>query len=303
MGSAGADHFALASGRNRVRSVWRSIARIREIVRRETPSREPSCVGEIPTQEPARVPRVNNQDVLVSIIYNYYMKASTIFTSLERLQNQALTRCSAAEIEIIIIDDGSEGENIGEQLPHNVTYLWQRKFQYGIARAKNTGAKIANGHYLVFLDPDILISEHYIEAMLEGFATYGDDIVQCGYIWDYHFQGCPDPRTEFGIWENPDRPTQRFYQVAGGNMAIVKNIFQRTPGFDEDLIYGGGEDLLFGHNYGKLPGASVYFNRQMESWHIPHPPSPAHASPQKSWEIVKDKHPEFYEAYIVKGLR
>ena len=240
---------------------------------------------------------------LISVIYNYYMKSSTILTSLERLRQQKLSRCSADDIEIILVDDGSEGEDLLEKLPDEVTYLWQRKYGYGIARAKNTGAKISNGRYLIFLDPDILIHEEYIDAMLDGFATYGDEIVQCGYIWDYHFQGCPDPRVEFGVWENPNRPTRRFYQIAGGNMAIAREMFQHTPGFDEDLIYGGVEDLLFGYQYGKLPGAAVYFNKKMEAWHIPHPPSPAHADPAKSWNVVRVKHPEFYDAYFVKGLR
>src|SRR5207245_507604 len=124
-------------------------------------------------------------------------------------------------------------------LPPPVIYLWQRKHLYGITRAKNTGARLANGRYLVFLDPDILVNEGYLDAVLRGFERYGDRVVQCGYIWDYHFKGCPDPRLEFGVWENPGGVTQRFFQVAGGNMAISRRLFDESPGFDEDLIYGG----------------------------------------------------------------
>jgi hypothetical protein len=86
-------------------------------------------------------------------------------------------------------------------------------------------------------------------------------------------------------------------------MAMSRRLFQETPGFDEDLIYGGVEDLLFGHHLSKLPATQVVFNRGMESWHIPHPPSPAHAEPAKSWEVVKAKWPEFYDKYVVQGMR
>lgn len=250
-----------------------------------------------------RFARTNNPSIKVSIIYNYYKKETTIFNSLASIAAQISKRCSPKEIEIIIVDDGSEGEDVSARLPEHVLYVWQRKFGYGISRAKNVGAALANGRFFVFLDADIMVSSSYLDAMLEAFERFGDNIVQCGYIWDYFFKGCPDPRTEFGVWHNPERPTRRFVQIAGGNMAISREMFQLTSGFDEDLIYGGVEDLLFGYQYGKLPGAAVYFNRSMESWHIPHPPSLAHAQVGKSWDIVREKYPDFYESYIVKGLR
>lgn len=248
-------------------------------------------------------PIVNAQKKYISVIYNYFKKSDTLFRSLDALQNQKWQYCSPKDIEIIIIDDGSPGESIAETLPKNIQYLWQRKFGYGICRAKNTGAKLANGRYLVFLDPDILVSSAYLDNMLMEFQKYGDNLVQCGYIWDYHFVGCPDPRLEFGVWESPNRLTRRFYQLAGGNMAISRNLYFQTPGFDEELIYGGVEDLLFGYHIEKIPGTSILFNRQMESWHIPHPPSGAHADPQKSWDIVRQKWPEFHQKYVIEGLR
>lgn len=239
----------------------------------------------------------------VSFVYNYYSKADTVFKSLESIDRQRWNGCTRDDIEIILIDDGSPGESIAGRLPDDVVYLWQRKIGYGICRAKNTGARLANGDYLVFLDPDILLAPEYVDSMLEGFAAFGDRTVQCGYIWDYHFVGCPDPRMEFGVWENPGIKTRRFYQVAGGNLAIARSLYFESPGFDEDLIYGGVEDLLFGYHLSKLAGTSIVFNSRMQSKHIPHPPSGAHADPRSSWDIVQLKWPEFYDDYIVRGYR
>lgn len=239
----------------------------------------------------------------ITVIYNYFKKESTLFQSLEALKNQTWKHCRPDDIEIVLVDDGSEGEDVVDRLPSDVRYLWQRKNGYGICRAKNIGARLASGEYIVFLDPDIKACSEYLDAMLEGFQYYGDRVVQCGYIWDYHFAGCPDPRVEFGVWERPNRPTRRFYQVAGGNLAMSRALYYETGGFDEELIYGGVEDLLFGYQISKLPETSILFNRRMESWHIPHPPGGAHIDPGRSWEVVKRKWPEFYEEYIVRGLR
>jgi glycosyltransferase involved in cell wall biosynthesis len=240
---------------------------------------------------------------VVSIIYNYYRKIDTVLQSIQSIEQQVLEHCRLEDIEIILIDDGTQGENLPEMLPPSVLYLWQRKIGYGICRAKNTGARLANGKYLLFLDPDIMLSRGFIAGMLSGFINYGDEVAQCGYIQDYHFVGCPDPRSEFGVWEAPNRLTRRFYQIAGGNLAIAKSVYMRTPGFDEDLIYGGVEDLLFGYHLKCIPGVSVMFNRQMESRHIPHPPGGAHADVPRTWNIVKEKWPQFYDDYIVKGIR
>jgi len=239
----------------------------------------------------------------ISVVYNYFDKESTVFRSLESLSKQHWQRCTPDDVEVILIDDGTPGATVAAKLPEEVLYLWQKKIGYGICRAKNTGARTANGDYLVFLDPDILVSPGYFDALMDGFERYGNRVIQCGYVWDYHFIGCPDPRVEFGVWEMPDRPTNRFYQIAGGNMAMARSLYHQTPGFDEDLIYGGVEDLLFGHHLSKLPETRVVFNKKMESWHIPHPPSIAHAEPGKSWAVVQRKWPEFYDRYVVQGLR
>jgi len=250
-----------------------------------------------------RYGKVMGGQKLLSIIYNYYKKDTTVFQSLDSIKNQAWAQCTQNDVEIILVDDGTPGEPIADQLPEDVIYVWQRKIGYGICRAKNTGARLANGAYLLFLDPDILLHSDFLDSMLQGFRTFGERVVQCGYIWDYHFVGCPDPRVEFGVWSKPNRLTRRFYQVAGGNLAISRSLFFETPGFDEDLIYGGVEDLLFGYHLSKLPATAVMFNDRMQSRHIPHPPAGAHTDPRKSWDMVQLKWPEFYDEYIVKGFR
>lgn len=290
---------------SRIRNkVWRVLSRLGKPLRTllNGDTERYAAVG-YPLMAEHRFAKVAGKRRKITVVYNYYKKESTLFKSLDSLERQSWQLCKPEDIEIILIDDGTLGEDLVDRLPEKVLYLWQRKVGYGICRAKNTGARLANGDYLVFLDPDIMVSSSFFDAMIEKFRLFGDRLIQSGYIWDYHFQGCPDPRSEFGVWELPDRPTQRFYQVAGGNMAMSRALYMETPGFDEDLIYGGVEDLLFGYHLSKVRGTAVLFNSSMESWHIPHPPGGAHADPQKSWEVVRKKWPEFFQQYITLGLR
>ena len=251
-------------------------------------------------------PHVIRSGVEVSFIYNYYRKEKTILRSVDSILKQSLSMCGRKEIEIVLVDDGSDEQHVQkvrQDLPPEVIYLWQRDCGYGICRAKNTGAKIANGRYLVFLDPDIVLSEDFVDSLLRGFHHYGQRVLLSSYIQGYYFAGSADPRDEFGVWENPNRVTSRFSQLASTCFAIPRSLFMESGGFDEDIIHGGVEDLVFGYQVGTLAETGIVFNTEMQVEHIPHPVGTAHADPQKSWEVVKLKCPEFYDQYIIRGLR
>ncbi|WP_454021047.1 glycosyltransferase family 2 protein [Azospirillum sp. Marseille-Q6669] len=244
-------------------------------------------------------------EILVSIIYPFFERPDYILRSIESVREQRGTLFKPEQIEIIVIDDGSSNDRnaIADRLPPDIVYLWQRKARFGASRARNSGAKIANGRYLFFLDPDIVVGPGYVEAGLAAFGKHGDRLLQTGYIWDYFFAGADDPREEFGVWDCPDAPSDRFLHLAAGSAAIARALFLESGGFDEDLIYGGWEDIEFGHRVGTRPGTAMVYNTGMECRHIPHPPSPRLSATDLSKEICRIKHPDFYELYFVKGMR
>jgi len=242
-------------------------------------------------------------DIVVSVIYPYFQRPDYLLRSITSVQEQCGNRFAPEQVEIIVVDDGSPDTGIAERLPKGTLYLWQPKNLFGASRARNTGAKMANGRYLFFVDPDIILAPGYIEAGLEQFHQHGDRILQTGYIWDYYFVGCEDPRIEFGVWEHPNQPTKRFLQLASGAAAIPRTLFFEAGGFDEDLIYGGWEDIEFGDRVGRLPGTAAVYNIGMECRHVPHPPSPRLAATELSLEICRLKNPAFFEDYVIRGLR
>ena len=250
-----------------------------------------------------RFAHVFNPQIQISFVYPYYEKKDTILTSINSILSQQPTLCQMSQVEIIVIDDGSEDTSVSTILPPQVMYVWRNKFNYGISRCRNLGAKIANGKYLVFVDPDLVFNPGYIDSILRGFQEFNDRTVFTGYLHDYHYDGCDDPRVAFGVWENPNIATDRFMCLAGGNMAIHRDLFMEVGGFDDDLIYGEVEDTLFGYQLSQRPDTKIVFSTHLSVRHIPHPPGLAHREPDASWAVCARKYPEAFRQIVIEGVR
>ncbi len=238
----------------------------------------------------------------ISFIFPYYKKKREIVNAIASLKTQTYKVLNPKDIEIIVVDDGST-DLLDDVLDSDVIYVRRNRFNYGISRCRNLGAKISSGKILCFVDPDFVFPQTYVETLFEEYKKYGRSCVLTGYIVDYFYEGSEDPRVAFGVWEVPDRPTKRFLQLAGGHMAIDRTLFFNAGGFDEDLIYGGVEDLFFGFQLSKDPDLSIVFSSKLWVRHIPHPVGAAHADPPKSYSIAAFKDPEFYKTYVVEGIR
>ncbi len=99
----------------------------------------------------------------VSIIIPTYNRKSYVVETINSVLCQTYQ-----SIEIIVVDDGST-DNTRDSLQEfiedkKITYLWQKNA--GRSSARNLGAKIANGSYLLFLDSDDILVETAIENLL-----------------------------------------------------------------------------------------------------------------------------------------
>lgn len=71
------------------------------------------------------------------------------------------------EVEVIIVDDGSKN-------PLDVCYSWAkviRQENQGASAARNTGLDAATGEYIAFIDADDLVSDNYIDTILNKAKT------------------------------------------------------------------------------------------------------------------------------------
>ncbi len=180
------------------------------------------------------------------------------------------------DFEIILVDDCSDETVQLEQCLEGVK-LHQNTKNQGFVHSCNTGASIAKGEYLVFLNNDTQVTSGWLDNMLETFnQVQGSGIVGCkllfpdgrlqeagGIIWR-DGTGC-----NYGKWDNPSLPQYEFVRevdyCSGASLAITGNLFHELGGFSEKYApaYYEDTDLCFraraaGHKVLYQPKSVVY---------------------------------------------
>ncbi|MEM1426839.1 MAG: glycosyltransferase, partial [Cyanobacteria bacterium P01_H01_bin.130] len=185
----------------------------------------------------------------ISVIIPVYNGAATIAETLESIFSQTLDG-SQAEVEIIIINDGSTDQTnaIVE------TFMGRRKdypihlFEVengGVSRARNRGAQLAKGRYLTFIDADDLWTTDKLEAQF--FALESNPKAGFVYSWVNSIDlegnflrrgGYPtitgDPWVQLLIIDVVE---------SGSNVMVRRDAYEQVHGFDEKLTHSEDWDL------------------------------------------------------------
>ena len=241
---------------------------------------------------------------LISFIIINYGKQNSLLKCLNSIYSQESYDTNSNAIEIIVIEDGDTTLML-ENIPKNIIYLNRNRFQKGMSRSRNLGAKVSSGKFLVFLDSDIVLESKYLVNLIKIVSSSDETTVISGYIKNYWENIEEDPRTLFGVWENANRVTKRFYHTASGNLVVPRSIFFSIGGFDEDLIYGWGEDTVFGFKLSELKLTNVYYSNELVVNHNFKTKSQAHSETDqdRNMLIIAAKYPKLYSEYFKKGLR
>jgi len=115
---------------------------------------------------------MKKEDLLISVIIPYYKTYDETVRLLDVLIPQ-LTN----EVEVFLVDDGCHDERL-DQFNVNVIHLEEN---HGLSHARNVGIKQAKGKYIVFIDSDDLVSDDYIETLLDKIKTSEFDY--CYFSW------------------------------------------------------------------------------------------------------------------------
>lgn len=116
---------------------------------------------------------------MVSIIIPVYNVQDYLKRCMESILSQTYR-----DIEIILIDDGST-DNSGSicdyymNLDSRVKSI--HKDNGGVSSARNAGIEVANGEYVMFVDPDDYISNEMINNMVDKMNQESVDLVECSY--------------------------------------------------------------------------------------------------------------------------
>ena len=179
--------------------------------------------------------------------------------------------------ELIVVDDGSTDgtSELAGELHSPLDLRWVRQANAGAAAARNHGARLATGRYLLFLDDDMVADERLLVEHARTLEAGADAVVG-------HIPLHPDtPRTVLtrGVDRWARRRHERLVREGGrlsvadfltGQLSVRRSRFVQISGFDEDRTAGGsfgGEDtdLLFRLRRAGLRlaynGAAVSFQR------------------------------------------
>lgn len=129
--------------------------------------------------------------------------------------------------EVIIINDGSKDnlENVIKKYKRNfgikLSYFEQNNRGAGVAR--NRGAKIGRGEYLIFCDADIIMRKEMLESMLNALK----DNPRAGFCYSSFIWG----KKKFKLWPYDEVKLKTMPYINTASL-IRKEYF---PGFDESL--------------------------------------------------------------------
>nr|MBA2530021.1 glycosyltransferase [Euzebyales bacterium] len=227
----------------------------------------------------------------VTVVVPYHQAPTELARTLAGLSRQSYPR---ELLQVVVVDDGSQPPLAppasGGGL--RVHVVRQDDRGYGLARARNTGAAVAGGEAVVFLDCDMVPEAWQVESHARWHHVVGDALV-VGSRRHVTFDGVgPAALTalpagagvDLLVGERPQvvpdhiernlartdqltsRHTDLFRVVSGGNLSVLAETFHRLGGFDETFAQWGAEDTELGFR-AFTDGALLVPDRQALCWH------------------------------------
>jgi GT2 family glycosyltransferase len=202
---------------------------------------------------------------------------------LRRTAESVLEDTAYPDVEVVVVDDGSS-DGGPEALPADTRVRVLRLGGAGLPKARNAGAAVALGEYLVFLDAHCTVSRGWLDALLEALqpadvAVAGPSVTPldapgpraCGMTW-------VNRRLETAWFETPggDLPYEVPF-VPGGCQAYRARTFELVGKFDEGMRLWGYEDIeiclrawLLGYRVAGAPAATVaHLFKEQRDFEVP----------------------------------
>ena len=223
-----------------------------------------------------------------TVVVPYYQAPEALALTLAALEGQTYPR---RLFEVVVVDDGSNPPLAPvSDSPLAVRVVHQPDRGFGLARARNTGARAAEGEILVFLDCDMMPEADWLasharwhhaasDALSIGFRAHVSEVdldpaavrSRAGSLADL-FEGCTVERPEwidFHMARTADLAAwseDLFRVVTGGNFGISRRFYDLVGGFDETFTQWGAEDIEFGFRAFTRGGVLVP-ERSAFCWH------------------------------------
>jgi GT2 family glycosyltransferase len=194
---------------------------------------------------------------LVSVIVVNWNGAEIIDRCLE-----ALTRQTYSQFELIIVDNASTDDserNLERKFPSLAPCVERLSRNLGFAAANNLGAKIAQGNWLVLLNPDAFPAPDWLEKLVlaasqhPSYASFASRLVQAhdpklldGAGDVYHISGLAWRRYHTLSADSYGDKSEEVFCACAAAAMYSRAAFWDVNGFDEDFFsYNEDVDLGF----------------------------------------------------------
>jgi len=171
--------------------------------------------------------------VKLSICIPYYKTYELTIKLLEVLVPQLND-----EVEVFLVDDGCNEIRL-DKYKNDFIDIIHLEQNGGMSVALNTGIKKATGKYIGFVDSDDMITEDYVETLLDAINNHNDDLIYMD--WKDMHSG--------DIVHNPD------------NYAQWRSIYKKeiVPLFDENIKISA--DVPFQNEIDKVERTRYYIGK------------------------------------------
>jgi GT2 family glycosyltransferase len=210
-----------------------------------------------------------------SIIVPTYRRPDALEVTLQSLDSLEYPR---DRLEVIVVDDGSGDETPGVVARHDRAMFVQQANR-GAAAARNHGARLASGEFLLFVDDDIIVEQSHLtrhlavhqrhpEALVNGeweFAPATLDALRSSPFGRYRLALEDQFRLTTPAETLPDG-CLRCETIPSQDLSVRSELFWRIGGFDEQFPAAGAEDQEFSYR-AREAGAILLRDRSIRLLH------------------------------------
>ena len=170
---------------------------------------------------------------LVSVVIPTYNRASTLPRAMKSVLRQGMT-----DFEMIIVDDGSTDNTyqLVASFSADVRVRYYKVKNGGVSLARNFGAYVATGKYLLFLDSDDELNANYFDEVENSLGLAFDAIFVSANLYKGDQLIVVKSKYPHGNYSEDGL-------YLAGCFLIRKEIFDAAGGYDPEMTYGENTEL------------------------------------------------------------
>jgi glycosyltransferase involved in cell wall biosynthesis len=192
---------------------------------------------------PNRLNRNQNGQIDFSIIVPVFNRKSYLEAAI-----RSISRQTYQSYEVILIDDGSTDDTAEfvQSLGDSIATI--RQANSGVSEARNHGARIAQGKYLVFLDSDDVLLPWSLQCYSDAINQFHPLVISARTI---EFRGEPPAPEEVNyqkplvkVYDDYLANAENYSFVGASCIVMEADVFARSNGFATEMKAGEDYDLL-----------------------------------------------------------